>query len=57
LIPDPHSKLVDLVVEPEVKTASHAFLTHLDSITVEALCDSAQARGLISGTEPADFSI
>jgi Rrf2 family transcriptional regulator, iron-sulfur cluster assembly transcription factor len=56
-IPEPHSKLVDLVVEPEVKTASHAFLTHLDGITVEALCDSAQARGLISGTEPADFSI
>ena len=56
-VPEPHSKLVDLVIEPEIKIASNAFLAHLDGITVEQLCDAANKSGLTSGTESADFSI
>ena len=56
-VPEPHSKLVDLVIAPEVKVASNAFLAHLDGITVEQLCDAANKSGLTSGTESADFSI
>lgn len=56
-VPEPHSKLVDLVIEPEVKTASSAFLAHLDGITVEQLCDAAAHSGLTAGPESADFSI
>jgi len=56
-IPAPQSELVDLVIEPEVKTASRAFLAHLDAITVETLCDAADKTGLTRDKEAADFSI
>lgn len=56
-IPEPHSLLVDRVIEPEVKSASRAFLAHLDAITVEELCASADKAGFNAAKESADFSI
>lgn len=56
-VPAPQSPLVDLVIEPEIKTASHAFLAHLDGITVETLCDAAQKTGLTASKDATDFSI
>lgn len=56
-IPEPHSLLVDRVIGPEIKTASAAFLNHLDSITVDDLCVAADKAGFNAGRETADFSI
>ena len=55
--PEPQSVLVDRVIEPEIKTASHAFLTHLDGLTVEELCQRAQKAGFNAASESADFTI
>lgn len=41
LPPLPESQLVDDVVGPVVKSAGEAFLTELDAITVEELCNRA----------------
>ncbi|MGL5362464.1 MAG: RrF2 family transcriptional regulator [Bosea sp. (in: a-proteobacteria)] len=58
LPPMPHSRLVDLVIEPEVKLAGNAFLTHLDSINVEDLCQRAEGQKAFGGTAPnVDFTI
>jgi Rrf2 family protein len=56
--PAPQSRLVDEVVGPEVEQASAAFLAALDTITVEELCRSAQAKAVFgeAGTK-ADFTI
>lgn len=56
--PTPESDLVEKVILPEVKTASRAFLAHLDSISVEDLCRQAGKSGLNpNALETADFSI
>lgn len=55
--PEPQSALVDQVIEPEIKTASQAFLTHLDGITVEELCQRAQKVGLNTMSESSYFAI
>ena len=58
LPPMPHSRLVDHVIEPEVKLASNAFLTHLDSINVEDLCQRAEEHKAFGGTmQSVDFTI
>lgn len=58
LPPLPHSKLVDIVVGPEVKAAGEAFLARLDSITVEDLCKSADTKKAFEGMDSAsDFTI
>jgi Rrf2 family protein len=55
--PAPNSVLVHNVIEPELKTASEAFLAHLDSITVESLCKRAGVAGFSGAKETADFTI
>ncbi len=55
--PEPQSVLVDRVIAPEIETASQAFLTHLDGITVEELCKRAQKVGFNALSESADFTI
>ncbi|MDX3805341.1 RrF2 family transcriptional regulator [Bosea thiooxidans] len=42
--PMPHSPLIDGVIAPEVETASTAFLSTLDGITVEELCRRATEK-------------
>jgi Rrf2 family transcriptional regulator, iron-sulfur cluster assembly transcription factor len=39
----PHSKLMEEVIEPTVKTAGKPFLRNLDDITVEDLCEETEA--------------
>jgi len=56
-LPEPHSILVNEVIEPEIKQASQAFLAHLDKISVEDLCQRADKAGFNSSTETADFTI
>ncbi|MGO4171340.1 RrF2 family transcriptional regulator [Bosea sp. TAF32] len=56
--PLPQSRLVDEVVGPEVEAASAAFLAMLDKVTVEELCQRAQARSVFGrGSSGADFTI
>ena len=56
--PEPSSTLVDLVINPAVKQASHAFLEHLDSITVEDLCQQSEKAGLFGSLpDGANFTI
>ena len=56
--PEPSSTLVDLVINPAVKQASHAFLEHLDSITVEDLCQQSEKVGLFGSLpDDANFTI
>jgi Rrf2 family protein len=56
-LPEPHSVLVNHVIEPEIKLASQAFLAHLDKISVEELCQRADKAGFNSASETADFAI
>jgi len=56
--PLPQSRLVDEVVGPEVEAASAAFLAKLDNVTVEELCQRAQAKAVFGkGEAGADFTI
>jgi hypothetical protein len=49
---------VDQIIEPEVKTAGHAFLSHLDTVNVEDLCQRAEEQRAFGGTSSAvDFTI
>ena len=56
--PEPQSRLVDEVIGPEVEQASAAFLAALDTVTVEELCQRAQAKAVFGepGKKP-DFTI
>ncbi len=55
--PEPHSLLVDQVIDPEIKVASRAFLAHLDAISVDELCNRANHAGVHLAKESADFTI
>ena len=55
--PEPHSVLVNDVIEPEIKQASQAFLAHLDKISVEDLCQRADKAGFNSSSDTSDFAI
>jgi Rrf2 family protein len=58
LPPLPHSRLVDEVVGPEVKAAGEAFLSQLDKVTIEDLCQQADTRRVFSAEEKhLDFAI
>lgn len=48
------SRLVGEVIEPAVTKASGAFLSVLDSLTVEELCADAEARGVFNPRSAAD---
>ncbi|HSP26094.1 MAG TPA: Rrf2 family transcriptional regulator [Saliniramus sp.] len=58
LPPMPESRLVDAVVGPVVKDAGEAFLSTLDALTVEDLCQRADAHAVF-GLPPhaLDFAI
>lgn len=58
LPPLPDSKLVDFVVAPVVKLASEAFLSELDKVSVDELCQQAEKGQVFGGVPNAvDFSI
>jgi len=53
-----HSKLLERVIEPAVRTAGEPFLTQLDSVSVEELCESAERLHLLEDEKVgADFAI
>jgi Rrf2 family protein len=55
--PLPQSRLAEAVVEPLVKRGTEAFLAELDQVTVDDLCQQAQAEGAAEQTSPVDFTI
>ncbi|MBN9444134.1 MAG: RrF2 family transcriptional regulator [Bosea sp. (in: a-proteobacteria)] len=56
--PMPHSPLIDEVIAPEIETASAAFLSSLEGVTVEELCRRALRQAQMGGTEShPDFTI
>ena len=57
LPPVPEFALVDAVVEPVVKTATEAFLTTLDGVTIDELCRRAEDEKAVPLPASADFAI
>jgi Rrf2 family protein len=55
--PLPESRLAEVVVAPLVTRGTEAFLTELDKVTVEDLCNRAQAEAVVESSIPADFTI
>lgn len=56
--PLPQSRLIDLVVGPQVERASQAFLSTLDGVTVEELCQQAERNAAFDGASTTtDFTI
>ena len=56
---EPESKLVDIVIAPAVKAAGDAFLSTLDTYTVEDLCNKADDSRVFSAETAiaVDFAI
>jgi Rrf2 family protein len=53
-----HSKLVEKIVDPAVRRAGESFLTNLDAITVEQLCEEAERAHILEEEKAAgDFAI
>ena len=53
-----HSKLVEKIVDPAVRHAGESFLTNLDAITVEQLCEEAERAHILEEEKAAgDFAI
>ncbi len=58
LPPMPESRLVDVVIGPVVKEAGDAFLSSLDALTVEDLCQRSDEGAAFGGPPHAlDFAI
>ncbi|MDG2571040.1 Rrf2 family transcriptional regulator, partial [Vibrio parahaemolyticus] len=55
--PMPESRLAEAVVSPLVHHGTEAFLAELDKVTVEDLCQKAQAEGVVEAASPVDFTI
>ncbi|KLK94071.1 Rrf2 family transcriptional regulator [Microvirga vignae] len=55
--PLPESRLAEAVVAPLVAKGTEAFLAELDKVTVEDLCNRAQAEAVVEQTTPVDFTI
>jgi Rrf2 family iron-sulfur cluster assembly transcriptional regulator len=56
--PMPRSRLVDEVIAPAIEQASEAFLSRLDSLTVDDLCKAAEQRAVLAGPSGGvDFTI
>ena len=55
--PLPESRLADVVVAPLVAKGTEAFLSELDKVTVEDLCNQAQAEAVVEPGNPVDFII
>jgi Rrf2 family protein len=57
LPPIPESALVEAVIEPVVKRATEAFLSDLDTVTVDDLCRRAGEQKVADLPADADFAI
>jgi Rrf2 family protein len=58
LPPIPHSRLVDEIIAPAVKSAGEIFLSNLDKVTIDDLCRDAEAGKVFGDTIPEhDFTI
>ncbi|WP_230529842.1 RrF2 family transcriptional regulator [Microvirga roseola] len=55
--PLPESRLAEVVVAPLVKRGTEAFLAELDQVTVDDLCQKAQAEGAAETATNLDFTI
>lgn len=55
--PVPESRLAEAVVAPLVSKGTDAFLAELDKVTVEDLCNRAQAEAAVEQTTLVDFTI
>ena len=55
--PLPESRLAEAVVGPLVQRGTEAFLTELDQVTVEDLCQKAQAEAAVESISTVDFTI
>ncbi len=55
--PLPESRLAEVVVAPLVTRGTEAFLTELDKVTIEDLCNRAQAEAVVEPSISADFTI
>src|SRR5918998_5101431 len=55
--PVPESRLAEAVVSPLVQRGTEAFLTELDQVTVEDLCQKAQAESAVDSIPAVDFTI
>ncbi len=52
------SKLLERVVDPNIRKAGESFLTNLDAITVEQLCEEAEQAQILEEEKAAgDFTI
>jgi Rrf2 family protein len=55
--PIPESRLAEAVVAPLVQQGTEAFLAQLDTVTVEDLCQKAQAASAVETMPNVDFTI
>ncbi|ANY78765.1 Rrf2 family transcriptional regulator [Microvirga ossetica] len=55
--PVPESRLAEAVVSPLVQRGTEAFLSELDKVTVEDLCQKAQAEAAVDAMPAVDFTI
>jgi Rrf2 family protein len=55
--PIPESRLASLVVAPVVQQGTEAFLAELDKVTVDDLCQRAQAEAAVEPVSAVDFTI
>jgi Rrf2 family protein len=55
--PVPESRLAEAVVAPLVQRGTEAFLAELDKVTVEDLCQKAQAESVVETMSTVDFTI
>jgi Rrf2 family transcriptional regulator, iron-sulfur cluster assembly transcription factor len=55
--PIPESRLASAVIAPVVQQGTDAFLAELDKVTVEELCNRAQAEGAVEPASAVDFTI
>ncbi|NIX75722.1 RrF2 family transcriptional regulator [Microvirga terricola] len=53
----PVSRLAEVVVAPLVQRGTEAFLAELDRVTVDDLCNKAQAEMAVEMASPVDFTI
>lgn len=55
--PVPESRLTDAVIMPLVVRGTDAFLAELDQVTVDDLCQQAQAEAAVATATSVDFTI
>jgi Rrf2 family transcriptional regulator, iron-sulfur cluster assembly transcription factor len=55
--PVPESRLATAVIAPVVQQGTEVFLAELDKVTVDDLCNRAQAEGAVEPASVVDFTI